>query len=62
MFYCGQRGRSVGPMDLSLRGGFYGYQQQMTSVVVREDEDEGEELKGIIHHSFPHFLKFKAFL
>ena len=27
-------------MDLSLRGGFYGYQQQMVSVG-REEEDEG---------------------
>ena len=51
----------MGPLDLSLRGGFYGYQQQMTSVV-REDEDEGEELKSIIHHPFPHFLKCRAFL
>ena len=51
----------MGPMDLSLRGGSYGYQQQMVSVG-REEEDEGEKLKGIIHHPFPHFLKFKAFL
>lgn len=48
-------GGSMGPMDFSLRGGFYGYQQQTTSVV-REDEDEGEDLNGIIHNLLPHFF------
>lgn len=35
------------PAGPQPRAGFYGYQQQTS--VVREDEDEGEELKGIIH-------------
>lgn len=50
------------PMDSSLRGGFYGHHQQKTSVV-GEDDDEGEELNGIIQKSFHHFFsKSRTFL